>query len=196
MEGQFLEAAATGAKTSSNSSSSAMTSSHGTSSSSSSSGGGHHHSLQESMSMPMSFEFGIHTTLWFEQWHTTDPTTYALACAGILVFGILHEALASYRVSLVRSKAGPTPAGYSAMPGEGPISDVGPTSKRAANSALYAANLATGYLLMLAVMTYNAGFFLAVVAGMGAGHFLCFTKPWHKQHVRLETCCETASEHT
>jgi len=60
---------------------------------------------------------------------------------------------------------------------------------RVVNSSLYAANMATSFLLMLAVMTYNAGFFAAVVVGLGLGHFFASNSSgitgW--QH-----CCETA----
>lgn len=43
-------------------------------------------------------------------------------------------------------------------------------------AALYALNLATGYLLMLACMTYNVGAFAAVLLGMGSGFLLFFDR--------------------
>jgi hypothetical protein len=39
----------------------------------------------------------------------------------------------------------------------------------------YALSLVTSYLLMLAVMTYNVGVFVAVVSGMALGHYLFST---------------------
>ena len=38
--------------------------------------------------------------------------------------------------------------------------------------ALYAVNATLGYLLMLAVMTYNLGCLMAVVTGLTIGHVL------------------------
>jgi hypothetical protein len=48
-----------------------------------------------------------------------------------------------------------------------------PTARqRAAGTFLYGANLASSYLIMLAVMSCNAGVFFSVLAGLSAGHFL------------------------
>ena len=154
------------------------------------------------MMMPMWFQATIDTVLWLEPWHTTSWPAYIAALLGLILFGIIHEYLASYRVRLTRAKPAPLTQSYSspllseenpAMAGEGPIADLGSMKSRAYSSLLYACNLATGYLLMLAVMTYNVGFFFAVVSGMGLGHFLCFTMPWHRHHVRMDSCCETLS---
>jgi copper transporter 1 len=41
-----------------------------------------------------------------------------------------------------------------------------------AEVALYAVNALLGYLLMLAVMTYNLGCLVAIVAGLTIGHVL------------------------
>jgi Ctr copper transporter family len=51
---------------------------------------------------------------------------------------------------------------------------------------LYAANVTTAYLLMLAVMTYNVGYLLVVVAGLAAGHHL-FAQPG--QTTASDVCC-------
>ena len=48
------------------------------------------------------------------------------------------------------------------------------TRDKAILTLLYFANLATSYLLMLAVMTYNVGFFLAVSGGMALGYYVFF----------------------
>lgn len=44
--------------------------------------------------------------------------------------------------------------------------------QRAVGTVLYGLNLASSYLIMLAVMTCNGGIFLTVVFAMMFGHFL------------------------
>ena len=46
------------------------------------------------------------------------------------------------------------------------------TVARAVHSLLYAINLACSYLLMLAVMTFNVGYFFVIVGGLALGNFL------------------------
>ena len=62
---------------------------------------------------------------------------------------------------------------------------------RAALSLLYALNVATSYLLMLAVMTFNVGYFFVVVFGLALGHFIFFPlgAPNAASSVMSETCC-------
>ncbi len=38
-----------------------------------------------------------HTTLWFKSWETTSVNAYAFSLAGLVLLGIVHEALACYR---------------------------------------------------------------------------------------------------
>lgn len=54
-------------------------------------------------------------------------------------------------------------------------------------ATLYAVNAAVAYLLMLAVMTYNVGFFIVIVLGLAVGYFLFFnaTSPTASSDV----CC-------
>lgn len=49
-----------------------------------------------------------------------------------------------------------------------------PSQTRLALSLLFGLNVTVSYLLMLAVMTYNVGYFVAIVLGLTAGHFIFF----------------------
>lgn len=44
--------------------------------------------------------------------------------------------------------------------------------RRLVHSASYALQIASGYLLMLAAMTFNVGIFLSTILGLAAGYFL------------------------
>lgn len=59
----------------------------------------------------------------------------------------------------------------------------------------YGANVATSYLLMLAVMTFNVGYFITVVLGLMVGHFLLFSPALDSSSSgRLsELCCPQPS---
>ena len=63
-------------------------------------------------------------------------------------------------------------------------------SRHAAGSLLYTANIATSYLLMLAVMTFNAGYFVTVVLSMGLGHFLFARRAGQLGVLRQDPCCD------
>jgi copper transporter 1 len=58
-------------------------------------------------------------------------------------------------------------------------------------SILYAVNLTTSYLLMLAVMTFNVGYVFAVIAGLALGHFIFFPPASGKNPPSMlsEACC-------
>lgn len=56
---------------------------------------------------------------------------------------------------------------------------------RAVVTAIYAVEIFVGYVLMLAVMTYNKGLFAAVLLGACTGHFLFAESANHKQDTLL-----------
>jgi hypothetical protein len=63
-------------------------------------------------------------------------------------------------------------------------------SRHAVGSLMYTANIATSYLLMLAVMTFNGGYFVTVVLSMGLGHFLFARKAGQLGLLRQDPCCD------
>lgn len=64
-----------------------------------------------------------------------------------------------------------------------------PPAVRIALSLLYALNLTTSYLLMLAVMTYNVGYFLAIICGLALGHLIFFPAALAKAPTAPSNCC-------
>ncbi len=48
------------------------------------------------------------------------------------------------------------------------------SGSRVVLTVLYGVNVAISYLLMLAVMTYNVGYFVVIVLGLAIGHFIFF----------------------
>ncbi|CAL8468944.1 g8485 [Coccomyxa elongata] len=128
------------------------------------------------MMMQMYFTASTHVTLWLKQWHTHTSVWYAVSLLGLLALALIQEFLSSYRASFARrlAKTGPLDSSSSA---EIPL--IG-SSLRAASgprvvvTVLYALNVAISYLLMLAVMTYNVGYFVVIVLGLAAGHFIFF----------------------
>lgn len=129
------------------------------------------------MSMPMFFQATLHTVLWFKSWETHSTASYVAALLCLLAFAIFHESMSVIRTKVAAAlkprKSGvllPVEESYT------PVSARDTVWQRVIISSLYAAHIGTGYLLMLAVMTFNVGFFFAVVAGMGIGHFLFHQK--------------------
>eukprot|EP00199_Chlamydomonas_sp_CCMP681_P006075 CAMPEP_0119109328 /NCGR_PEP_ID=MMETSP1180-20130426/17848_1 /TAXON_ID=3052 ORGANISM="Chlamydomonas cf sp, Strain CCMP681" /NCGR_SAMPLE_ID=MMETSP1180 /ASSEMBLY_ACC=CAM_ASM_000741 /LENGTH=195 /DNA_ID=CAMNT_0007095071 /DNA_START=152 /DNA_END=740 /DNA_ORIENTATION=- len=153
------------------------------------------HSVGDMMPMPMFFINTWHTTLWFESWETKSLLSYMVSCLGLVLFAVLHEAFACYRsramARLVAKLQPHTGAGIVSVVGLGALhealvidnsSAVGPIKRPGITSlsdklwaaAMYALNILTSYLLMLAVMTYNVGYLVSVVMGMGLGYALFY----------------------
>lgn len=110
--------------------------------------------------MPMYFVNTCNATLWFRGWVTDGPVSYGLSVCFLVAFAIAHEALAVQRSSFLGK--------LSREPKPRRISPV----EKLWLALLYTLNMGTSYLLMLAVMTYNIGFCVAVVLGLGAGYFM------------------------
>ncbi len=62
-----------------------------------------------------------------------------------------------------------------------------PTRVKLALTAMYAVNVAISYLLMLAIMTYNVGYFIAIVLGLAAGHLAFFSEA--SATAAPDSCC-------
>ncbi|KAL6133223.1 hypothetical protein ACLB2K_065460 [Fragaria x ananassa] len=117
------------------------------------------------MTMQMNFYWGRNVTILFPKWPGNDqhnPDMYILALFFVFAMAFAMEALSVW----------PTikPGGSAVATG-------------LTQASLYAIRVSLGYFVMLAVMSYNIGIFMAAVAGHTVGFFvaktsaLAMTKP-------------------
>lgn len=143
------------------------------------------------MAMPMFFEASMHTVLWMKSWETTNPFLYIISIACLVALALSHEALVNWRSSLLQAlSAKSNGADEEMQPLTTSARDPLPWKLKLFLSALYSLNITTGYLLMLAVMTYNVGYFIAVVVGLGLGYFMFALQrvPSSQASVRSDSC--------
>ena len=105
-------------------------------------------------------------TLWFDGWKTKSMGSYLATLALLFLLAVGQEAL------------------------HGARSQLPPDSPRAIG--LYGLNALLSYLLMLAVMSFNGGVLIVVVAGMMAGRVLVLTLGL-RGHVRRHPLTQGAS---
>ncbi|XP_024519166.1 copper transporter 6-like [Selaginella moellendorffii] len=125
--------------------------------------------MHNMMMMQMSFIWSKNVTLLFSGWTTSNWVEYSLTLLAVVCFAILHQFLCYLR--------GRGDMFYS-IPGRG---------QAAIALVLYAAYVSTSYLLMLIVMSFNVGVFIAVVLGLCLG-ILVFP-------FKLESNKTTAADH-
>ncbi|KAJ8750957.1 hypothetical protein K2173_016138 [Erythroxylum novogranatense] len=127
--------------------------------------------------MHMTFYWGRQVTLLVDAWRTTSWLDYSLTLLACVLAGAFYQFLEHLRTRLKIAASGGGRAKSSAVPPtEEPLLQTklsGPkfSGPRVAGALLFGFNSAIGYLLMLAVMSFNGGVFLAVVAGLAIGYF-------------------------
>ncbi|KAL3688583.1 hypothetical protein R1sor_014892 [Riccia sorocarpa] len=146
--------------------------------------------LKKGKMMHMTFYWGTKATLLFDEWVTKTPLQYYLSLLGIIIFAVVHEWLFTFRVRLASKKGSPRADGL-----DRPLLDQFPKQKSLAFqeglvALLYGVNASTGYLLMLLVMSFNGGVFIAVVVGLVNGYafFRSKTGPEDTNQI-ADPCC-------
>ncbi|XP_057467504.1 copper transporter 5.1-like [Actinidia eriantha] len=115
--------------------------------------------------MHMTMYWSKEVTLFFDWWRTDLWPSYALSLLACFLFSVYYQYLEDRRLRFNSA------ADRLSHPLLSKI--VHPRlPRRLASAALFGFNTAIGYLLMLAVMSFNGGVFLAVVLGISVGYFL------------------------
>ncbi|KAL2346618.1 hypothetical protein Fmac_000618 [Flemingia macrophylla] len=124
--------------------------------------------------MHMTFYWSKKVTLLIDSWRTKDWTEYLLTLLACLIVSVFYQILENRRIRLKLIGAGkPFPSEI-----ETPLLRrklAGNSAKlgvKVAGAFLFGLSSAIGYLLMLAVMSFNGGVFVAIVVGLAIGYFL------------------------
>ncbi|XP_074464830.1 protein SLC31A2 isoform X1 [Larus michahellis] len=132
------------------------------------------------MKSQMSFYFSDTVVLLFDFWSVHTPTGMALSVLVILLLSVLYEAVKMGKAVLLRQALLALPRSISQEsllePKEG---DTGPTQGRwfryhVGQTLFHVVQVVLGYMVMLAVMSYNAWIFLGAIAGSTLGYFVVY----------------------
>ena len=155
------------------------------------SGGGMHGGGMHMKGMPVAFEWGHRVSLYFDSWATETHFEYLVALLFMFSLCVMQEGLYYLRTlpPKVRAQTTEEIEGVTApilpRPYKSPA-----LRQRLVGTSLYALNLCSSYLIMLAVMTCNGGVFFTVVLGLSVGHFLGKSRrPIATGHESSEACC-------
>ncbi|OIT05122.1 PREDICTED: copper transporter 5.1-like [Nicotiana attenuata] len=131
--------------------------------------------------MHMTFYWGNKVTLLFDFWRTDSWSSYALALLACFIVSVIYQYMEDrhQRFKILSSKSKknyPPPSSNAAV--NTPLLYSFPTvgsvwnSARFATAILFGINSAIGYMLMLAIMSFNGGVFVSIVLGLSIGYLL------------------------
>ncbi|KAJ4907911.1 Copper transporter 3 [Raphanus sativus] len=132
-----------------------------------------HHRRHRGGMMHMTFFWGKNTEVLFDGWPGTNLTMYWACLATIFVFSALSEWISRCGVM----KAGPASFGSGIV-----------------QTVVYTVRAGLSYLIMLAVMSFNGGVFLAAMAGFGLGFMIFGSRAFREtgsnhNHTEVQSHC-------
>ncbi|KAL8497095.1 hypothetical protein ACS0TY_020683 [Phlomoides rotata] len=131
--------------------------------------------------MHMTFYWGKTVTILFDSWKTDSWLSYSLSLFACFLFSLFYQYMEDRRIrlkSLSVAKNPPPPSGAAAATSVNTPLLFSKLTERKwapaqfAGAILFGINSAIGYFLMLAIMSFNAGVFIAVVVGLAAGYLV------------------------
>ncbi|XP_077163208.1 protein SLC31A2 isoform X1 [Paroedura picta] len=137
--------------------------------------------------MPMYFFFSDKVVLLFDFWNVHSPAGMVLSVLIIMLLSVLYEAIKVGRAKLLQRTMpalAPSLSQETLEEPEGASVNTG-VERLASNSQklflwhstqtlLHVVQVVLGYLVMLAVMSYNVWIFLGVIVGSAIGYYVAF----------------------
>ncbi|KAL3838601.1 hypothetical protein ACJIZ3_023192 [Penstemon smallii] len=123
--------------------------------------------------MHMTFYWGRKVTILFDSWKTDSWLSYFISLFACFLISAFYQYMEDRRLRfklLSRFKNSSPPSSGIGAPLL--LTKFSGAPSRFAGSILFGLNSAIGYLLMLAVMSFNAGVFIAVVVGLAVGYLI------------------------
>ena len=139
--------------------------------------------------MHMTFYWGKTVTILFDCWRTDSWPSYLLSLAAVFAVAAFYQYLEERRIRLKLLKISKSPP-----PLESPLlggAAGGAAAIKVAVAAFFGVNAAIGYMLMLAVMSFNGGVFVAICLGLMIG-YLAFRSGGEEDVVTIENPCACA----
>lgn len=122
--------------------------------------------------MHMTFYWSKKVTLLIDSWKTDSWTSYILSLLACLIVSIFYQLLENRRIRLKLFASGKQfPAEIQTPLIQRKL--VGSRAKlgvKLAGAVLFGVSSAIGYFLMLSVMSFNGGVFIAIVVGLAIGY--------------------------
>ncbi|KAE9586898.1 hypothetical protein Lal_00004475 [Lupinus albus] len=143
--------------------------------------------------MHMTFYWSKNVTLLIDSWRTDSWLSYVLSLVACIVASVFYQYLENRRIRLkllAARKSSPVAAAEIQVPLLR-RKLIGGDKVRVGGAVLFGLSSAIGYLLMLAVMSYNGGVFVAIVVGLAFGHFI-FRSEGEENSVVVDSSCACA----
>ncbi|KAK1372639.1 Copper transport protein [Heracleum sosnowskyi] len=121
--------------------------------------------------MHMTFYWGTNVTILFDSWKTNSITSYALSLFACFLISVFYQYMEDRRIKLKLIASSPPRSGLN-VPLISEKIGGGGTAAKIAGAAMFGVNSAIGYMLMLAIMSFNGGVFVAVVLGLSVGYLV------------------------
>ncbi|XP_060106716.1 protein SLC31A2 [Heteronotia binoei] len=135
----------------------------------------------------MSFFFSDKVVLLFDFWNVHSPAGMVLSVLIIMLLAVMYEAIKVGRAKLLQHTLPAMAPSLSQETLEEPerasmntgVEQLASTSQKvllwhSTQTLLHILQVVLGYLVMLAVMSYNAWIFLGVIAGSAIGYYVAY----------------------